>query len=128
MNWLHALETALRLLSSLILAQTLWFKFSGGSESVWIFTQLGVEPWGRIASGAVEAIAAVLFLSERYSVMAALIALPTMVAAIMAHIFVLGIVVMNDGGLLFALATFILCSAIFLLVRNRHKLRRFTRD
>ncbi|MBS0616603.1 MAG: DoxX family protein [Spirochaetes bacterium] len=127
MNWLHALETALRLLSALILAQTLWFKFSGEIESVWIFTQLGVEPWGRIAAGAVEAIAAVLFLSAETSVWAAWIVLPVMATAITAHIFVLGIVVMNDGGLLFALAIFILCSAVFIVVRNQQKLRRCMR-
>ncbi|MCE2995009.1 MAG: DoxX family protein, partial [Flammeovirgaceae bacterium] len=37
-----------RLLAALIMLQTLYFKFTGAEESVYIFTQVGMEPWGRI--------------------------------------------------------------------------------
>jgi hypothetical protein len=40
-----------RIVAALILLQTLYFKFTGASESVWIFSQLGTEPWGRFGSG-----------------------------------------------------------------------------
>ncbi len=35
---------ALRLIAAAILTQTLFFKFSGAEESVWIFQQLNAEP------------------------------------------------------------------------------------
>ena len=48
----------LQLVVAGILLQTLLFKFTGAEESRWIFTTLGVEPWGRILSGVVELVAA----------------------------------------------------------------------
>ena len=39
-----------------ILLQTLFFKFTAAEESVYIFSTLGAEPWGRIVSGIVELI------------------------------------------------------------------------
>ena len=38
---------ALQLVVAGILLQTLFFKFTGAAESVYIFSTLGVEPWGR---------------------------------------------------------------------------------
>ena len=55
----------LRLLVAGILLQTLFFKFSGAPESVWIFRTLGAEPWGRIASGVAELVVAALILWPR---------------------------------------------------------------
>ena len=52
----------LRIIAAVILLQTLFFKFSGAEESVYIFSKLGVEPWGRILSGVIELIAAILLL------------------------------------------------------------------
>jgi hypothetical protein len=43
----RAASWALRLMA--VLAQTLYFKFTGAAESRWIFEQLGAEPWGRLA-------------------------------------------------------------------------------
>ena len=44
-----------RILGAIIMAQTLFFKFSGAEESVWIFSTVGkelglefMEPYGRI--------------------------------------------------------------------------------
>ena len=47
----------LRIVATLIMLQTLFFKFSAAPESVYIFSKLGLEPWGRIGSGIVELIA-----------------------------------------------------------------------
>lgn len=96
-----------------ILLQTLFFKFSGASESVWIFTQLGVEPFGRIGSGIVELIAAILLISGKYSRWGALLAGGTMFGAVFSHIFVLGLEVQNDGGFLFILAVIVLVCSFF---------------
>ena len=52
----------LRIIAAVILLQTLYFKFSGHPESVELFTQLGVEPWGRIATGIIELIAGALLI------------------------------------------------------------------
>ena len=53
---------AMRLVAAIIMFQTLYYKFSGSEESVYIFTTIGMEPWGRIAVGVMELIAAVLLL------------------------------------------------------------------
>ena len=48
------LDWAVRIVAAIILLQTLYFKFTGAPESVFIFSSLGAEPWGRLASGAME--------------------------------------------------------------------------
>jgi uncharacterized membrane protein YphA (DoxX/SURF4 family) len=109
-----------RMVAAVILLQTLFFKFTGAEESVYIFTKVGMEPWGRYASGAVELIASVLLLMPCRAWLGALLALGVMTGAIISHLTVLGIVVKNDGGLLFglALAVFI-CSATTLFLHRR---------
>jgi putative oxidoreductase len=91
-----------------ILGQTLFFKFSGASESVQIFETLGAEPWGRIASGVAELIAVLLLLTRRLAGLGALLTMGLMAGAIGSHLTRLGVeIVVNgesDGGLLFALA------------------------
>lgn len=94
----------LRLLVAGILLQTLFFKFSGASESVYIFQTLGIEPWGRIASGIVELIAAALILWPPTTGSGAVIALGVISGAIISHLTKLGIEVQGDGGQLFFLA------------------------
>jgi len=110
----------LRLLVAGILLQTLFFKFSGASESVYIFSTLGAEPYGRIGSGIVELIAVILILS-RQATYGLLLSLGTMTGAILSHIFVLGISVQNDGGLLFTLALITWVSSFYLLLFTPYK-------
>jgi len=52
----------IKLIAVVILMQTLYFKFTGAEESVYLFSTLGVEPFGRIGSGIVELIASILLL------------------------------------------------------------------
>ncbi|PJJ10807.1 DoxX-like protein [Flavobacterium sp. 1] len=103
-----------RLTAAVILLQTLYFKFTGAEESVYIFSTLGMEPYGRIGSGVDELIAAILILIPRTTLLGALIGAGVMLGAIFSHLFVLGIEVKNDGGELFALAiiTFLCCVAL----------------
>jgi uncharacterized membrane protein YphA (DoxX/SURF4 family) len=109
-----------RIVAAVILLQTLYFKFSGAPESVYIFTRVGLEPWGRIGSGVVELIAAVLLLIPRFTWLGAVLALGVIGGAIMSHLTVLGIVVMNDGGLLFGLAILVaICAAIVIYIHRR---------
>jgi len=109
-----------RLTAAIILLQTLFFKFSGAPESVYIFTKVGLEPWGRYGSGVVELIASILLLSSCHCWLGALLALGVMAGAIMSHLTVLGIVVQDDHGLLFALAiTVSVCSLSTLALHRR---------
>src|SRR5713101_3221485 len=111
---------ALRVAAALILLQTLFFKFTGAPESVYIFTKVGLEPWGRIGSGVAELIAAILILLPRTTWLGAGLALAVMAGAIFSHLTVLGIVVMDDGGLLFGLALAVAaCSVVLLFLQRR---------
>lgn len=105
----------LRVIVAAILLQTLFYKFSGAAESVYIFSTVGMEPWGRIGSGVVELIASVLLLAPRYAWAGAMIALGTITGAIFFHLTLLGIEVQGDGGFLFILACIVfVCSAVIL--------------
>jgi hypothetical protein len=117
----------LRLAAATILLQTLFFKFTGARESVYIFSTLGVEPWGRIGSGVVELIAAALLLYPKTPAIGAGLAMGVMAGAIFAHLTKLGITMpaVGDRGELFALALVVfLCSAAVLFL-HRHELPLF---
>ena len=111
---------ALQLIVAGILLQTLFFKFTGAAESVYIFSTLGIEPWGRVGFGVVELIAAILLLVPATVTIGAVLALGVIVGAILSHLTVLGIDVQGDGGLLFflALAVFIASAAILVVRRG----------
>src|SRR5436190_11678392 len=110
---------ALQLAAAGILLQTLFFKFTGSEESVYIFTTLGVEPWGRIATGILELVASVLLLVPVTAPIGAALALGVMAGAILSHLTFLGIEVKGDGGLLFGLALFVLLSSAVVLTLRR---------
>lgn len=112
----------LRVVVAAILVQTLYFKFTGAAESIYIFKTLGMEPYGRIGSGIIELVASILILIPRATLFGALLGLGVMIGAILSHVFVLGIEVQNDGGTLFMLAliTFLCCS--ILVYQNRNKM------
>ncbi|MDF0716126.1 DoxX family protein [Muricauda sp. 334s03] len=111
----------LRIVPTVILLQTLYFKFSAAPESVYIFEQLGLEPWGRIGLGIIELIVALLILIPKTTWIGALLGIGIMLGAIFSHITQLGIVVQNDGGTLFilALVTFIFCLILVWINRNQ---------
>lgn len=113
------LEPILAWISAIILFQTLFFKFTGAEESRWIFSQLGVEPWGRYGSGVVELIAGILLVIPLMRIYGALIAAGTMAGAILSHFFILGISVQGDGGFLFGLALIVFGSSLLILYWNR---------
>ncbi|MES2747008.1 MAG: DoxX family protein [Bacteroidota bacterium] len=100
-----------KLVAVVILIQTLYFKFTAAEESVYIFSAIGIEPFGRIGSGVVELLASILIVIPRTTLLGALLGAGTMAGAIASHVFFLGIEVKNDGGTLFILAliTFLCC-------------------
>ncbi len=114
------LSWVLRIVSAVILLQTLFFKFTAAPESVYIFSKIGLEPFGRIGIGVGELIASVLILLNPTKILGALLAIGLMSGAIFFHLTVLGVVVMNDGGLLltYAALVWIASSTVVILHRN----------
>lgn len=115
----------LRIVAALIMLQTLYFKFTGAPESVYIFSALGLEPYGRIGSGIAELIASILLLIPSTAVFGALLGVGIMGGAIVSHLFKLGIEVQNDGGQLFVYALIVLICCSLLLFFNRIQLLNF---
>jgi putative oxidoreductase len=112
----------LRIVAAVILLQTLFFKFTGAEESVYIFSTVGAEPWGRYGSGIVELIAAVLLLIPGTVAYGALLTVGVAAGAILSHLTLLGIEVRGDGGLLFGLAVTIFVCGLALLAIHRREL------
>jgi len=121
---LNILDWLLRIAVAVILLQTLFFKFTGANESVYIFTTLGAEPWGRIGSGVVELIASLLILVPRTAVFGAILALGTICGAIFAHLTKLGIRIpaVDDHGELFALAVLVFVGSLVILYLHRRQI------
>ena len=99
-----------RIIIAVILLQTLRYKFLAHPDSVYIFTTLGLEPYGRIGIGVMELIASILLFPKRTVWLGALLSVGLMAGALFSHLTQLGIEVKNDGGTLFfmALVTWIL--------------------
>ena len=121
-NKQNILVWSLRIIAALIMLQTLYFKFTGAEESIYIFSTLGIEPYGRIGSGIAELIAAVLILIPAATGFGALIAVGVMSGAIISHLTKLGIVVKDDGGQLFIYAIIVFVSSAILLYIYRNQL------
>ncbi len=110
----------LRVAVALILLQTLWFKFQAHPDSVYIFSTVGLEPYGRIGIGIVELIAALLILYPKTSWLGAALTVGVIAGAIFMHLTKLGIEVQGDGGTLFylAVATFIMSLVVLIFHRK----------
>ena len=118
---------AARILAAGLMAQTLYFKFTGSEESVYIFTTVGMEPWGRIGVGVMELIASVLILISVTSWLGAGLALGLMGGAIIMHLTILGVAVpdgsgQDDGGQLFLYAVIVAVCSAFILYINKEKI------
>ena len=135
------LSWACRIVAAIILLQTLFFKFTAAPESVYIFTKLGafvhnyilfapittVEVSGRVGSGIIELIAAVLLLTPRFVWAGAILAMAATGGAIASHLTFLGIEVQGDKGLLFLLAITILVTSAIALFLHRGQIPVFGR-
>lgn len=113
----------LRLTVAIILLQTLYFKFTAHPDSVHIFSALGVEPWGRIGTGIIELITAILILLPKTKIIGMVTSFGIILGAVLSHMLVLGINVSNDGGGLFTLAIVVLiASTLFLIIHKKELL------
>jgi len=113
----------IRLAVAVILIQTLRFKLTAHPDSVAIFTEVGLEPFGRIGIGIAELIAGILIVIPRTAWIGATLTLGIIGGAIMMHLTTLGIEVpfngAPDGGVLFITANVVfLLSAITLWLQR----------
>jgi uncharacterized membrane protein YphA (DoxX/SURF4 family) len=123
---LEYLSWAAQIIAAIILAQTLFFKFTAAPESVALFTKLGVEPFGRILAGIMELITVILLLIPRKAWIGAIFGIMTMGGAIMSHLTVIGIESNGDGGELFFLALITLtCCLTVAYIRKSDIFARF---
>ncbi len=127
---------ACRIVAAIILLQTLFFKFTAAPESVYIFTKLGtfihtyipfasigtIEVSGRIGSGIMELIAAVLLLTPRVVWAGSVLAMAATGGAIASHLTFLGIKVQGDKGLLFLLAIIVFVTSAIALILHREQI------
>lgn len=120
---LNIIGWLLKLIVAGILFQTLYFKFTGAEESVYIFEKVGLGDAGRIGSGIGELIAGVLLLIPRTAWIGALMALGIITGAVVSHLTILGIEVMGDGGTLFYLALSVLVGSLVILRLESPKLK-----
>lgn len=112
-----------------VFVQSLFFKFSGSEESIFIFSTLrdwsGIglfEPFGRWAVGSAELVASILLFIPRVRFAGAGIALGIISGAIFFHLFTpLGVEIKGDGGLLFALACGVWLSSVAILLIERER-------
>jgi putative oxidoreductase len=119
MNFKKYISIALRIVTAVILLQTLYFKFTAQPESVELFTKLGVEPWGRIGTGIIELVASILLLLPSTIFIGALLGVGLMSGAILSHIAVIGIESKGDGGQLFMLAIIVLLCCMITIVIHK---------
>jgi hypothetical protein len=121
----HRVSWAAQFIAAVILLQSLVFKFGSSPESIYIFTELGAEPWGRYLTGTVELVAAGLLLHPATPVLGAALTLGIMGGAILSHLTVLGIEVQADHGLLFGLALITTASSLAVVICRRGEIGRY---
>lgn len=112
----------IRVVIAIILIQTLRYKFTAHPDSVYIFTTVGMEPYGRIGIGIMELISGILILVPATVWLGAGLTLGIIGGAIMMHLTILGIEVQGDGGSLFYTAVLLFVLALSVLWNERKKI------
>lgn len=97
-------------------------KFMNMPESHFIFESLEMGDFGRILIGIIELSACGLMLTTALPHYGALLALGTMLGAVIAHISALGFSVQGDGGLLVLLLCVESCACVAILFIHRSRL------
>ena len=121
MEFTNIISWVLRIIAAVILLQTLYFKFTGHPESIALFTKLGVEPWGRIGTGVIELVTAVLLLVPSTVFIGTILGIGLMGGAILSHVTIIGIESKGDGGQLFILAIIVLVCGIVLAMMHKQQ-------
>lgn len=111
-----------RIAAAFFMIQTLYFKFTGSPESMYIFETVGMEPWGRWLVGILELIASILILIPKTAWAGGILAVGLMIGAIGMHLTILGVEIMGDGGELFFYAIIVFLSGSFIVLNNKDKI------
>ena len=65
-------------------------KLAGNEQMVGMFEAIGIGQWFRYLTGGIEVVSAILLLIPRFAGIGALILIPTMIGAILTHLFIVG--------------------------------------
>jgi len=122
------IERVSSLVAAILFLQSVYFKFIAAPGSIFIFTEIGIEPYGRIIIGLLELVVAVLLIFRKTSLLGAILGLGFILGAIFTHLFILGINVQNDGGLLFGMAIVVLISVIVIISLQSKKLSEIVKN
>lgn len=95
-----------------------YLKVSGNEVSVFMFNELGI-PGTRVIIGIIEIFTALFLISSNLSPVGAIVAFGTMIGALIAHTFVLGIDIAGDEG-----STFLLLFVVMILSLSIMWIRR----
>ena len=110
----------LRIVAIVIMVSTLYFKFTAHPQSVKLFTELGMEPWGRIGTGVFELIASILILYPRTTGWGAGLGTGLMAGAIFFHVTKIGLDFDGDYGLFTeAVIAFVCCAVLLIIYRSQ---------
>src|SRR5262249_14514545 len=118
--WAKLIPWAAQVVVALVLAQTLYFKFTYAPETQAIFADRGGRP-AATAVGLAELLCVILLLVPRTAAVGAALSLLVISGAIFTHLTSLGIQVVDpatgkgDGGLLFGLALTVALSSLVVL-------------
>lgn len=115
----HKIFLILRIIIAILFIQTLRFKFTAHPDSIYIFSKIGLEPYGRIGIGVLELIASILILIPRTIWIGALLTFGLISGAVIMHLTQLGIEINNDGGKLFYMALTVLILSTLILWNQR---------
>lgn len=119
---LLSLSVLCSLTQAAILLHAAWDKVSGHAQSKLLFQDLGMEPTGRLIIGLLEAFAAFLLLTRRYTASGALLSLCIMLGALIAHSTKIGFDVHGDGGRLAIMMGISTALSIGVMLLERHSL------
>ena len=111
-----------QIIAAVILLFAGCLKVAGGETDIFIFTTLGMEPFGRFLIGFLELLAGVCLLSRNFSVGGAVLGMGIMMGAILAHSFFLGISIDGDGGRHIPFLVFALLSCCIVTFFRRKQL------
>ena len=115
-----------RFIAAAIMIETLFFKFTGAPESVYIFSKMGMESWWRYGQGIWELLASALLLTPRYTWAGGILTLGALGAAIISHITILGIEIQGDHGLLFGMAVVTFMCGFIVTYLHRREIPSYT--
>lgn len=127
----------IRLVVSVILLQSLYFKFTAHAEAVHIFSTLGAEPWGRLSLAVIELVAGIGLLLPKTHLRAAFLTMGLMLGAVGVHLFTeVGIQVKWDGitdhGQLFTMAIIAFIGSVLIqrlyIKRNKISTLQFVKE